>query len=420
LSAQTAILKTVLRQHATSVIGWVVPGRKADVAHKLLNSGRVRAQAIAGRRHIVAGTAVVWPRSGCATAEPLELVEPGPGQILVRTECTLVSPGTERAMFCGLPNTRVDYPAAPGYSGAGVVVAVGSRSSQYEIGTRVAGPLPHASLAILDETEAFAIPDAVPFEMAAFIHLAVIALQAVRQVQPLLRQSVSVLGQGLVGQLATQFAHLSGAYPVVALARSPQKLDLSLRSGATRVIALQDEPTAPEQLGADVAIEATGNPGAVLDALRCVRPGGRVILLGSPRGVTHNVDFGHLVVEKRIRLSGAHITALPQSDSSGGGWTYRREAQAFLALLAGGRMHLNHLISERVNPMEAGWFYQRLAHWEDGMVSVLFDWTQLPDRRRWHRMFFLAWPQQLIVREPLFLPPADPRPGHGGRPLDDG
>ena len=388
------------------------------MAHKLAHWGLIRLRTLALRRGIVGGTVVTWPRPGHATTERFEWVKPRGAQVLVRSEVTLVSPGTERAMLCGLPNTLTSYPGYPGYSGAGVVVAVGSKQSGFKVGDRVAGPLPHASLALVDEEKAFAIPEGVPFEAAAFVQLAIVALQGLRKVQPLLGRSVVVLGQGLVGQLATQFAYLSGAYPIVALACSSRKLSLSMQSGATRAIALDDDPEVLDRLDAEVAIEASGNPAAVINALRCLRPAGQVVLLGSPRGMSDGVDFGRLVAEKGIQVIGAHSIALPKIDSSPGWWTYRCEGEAFFALLARGDLNLKYLVNDRVNPFDSGWFYRRLVCWEKGIIGVLFDWSCLTSIQRMKSRFFLAPPQELVIRERLFLEKPDPRPEHCWQPLD--
>jgi hypothetical protein len=45
-------------------------------------------------------------------------------------------------------------------------------------------------------------------------------------------------------------------------------------------------------------------------------------------------------------------------------WWIRRETNTLFALLARSDLRLEHLISEQVNPTEAGWFYQRQARWE--------------------------------------------------------
>src|SRR5438477_5007794 len=86
----------------------------------------------------------------------VELPEPGPGQVLVRTEASFVSPGTELAVYTGahqwlkdpnLPDWK--FPFRPGYSAAGAVVEVGSGVSGWKAGDRISFPGNHASAELL-------------------------------------------------------------------------------------------------------------------------------------------------------------------------------------------------------------------------------------------------------------------------------
>src|SRR5213076_3588027 len=82
----------------------------------------------------------------------VELPDPGPGQVLVRTAASFVSPGTELAVYTGthqwlkdpnLPDWK--FPFRPGYSAAGTIVAVGSEVTGWSPGERVSYPGNHAS-----------------------------------------------------------------------------------------------------------------------------------------------------------------------------------------------------------------------------------------------------------------------------------
>jgi S-(hydroxymethyl)glutathione dehydrogenase/alcohol dehydrogenase len=93
-----------------------------------------------------------------------------------------------------------------------------------------------------------------------------------------------VLGIGGIGSNAVQVARHLGA-TVIAATRSPEKLELAGRLGATMLIRSGDdlvqrvlEATAGQ--GADVVVQCADS--AVLDrlALDVVRPGGRVIYVG--------------------------------------------------------------------------------------------------------------------------------------------
>ena len=59
------------------------------------------------------------------------------GSVLVKTEYTVISGGTERACLMGLPNTPQKFPMSLGYCGVGYVEAVGEDVKKVSIGDRV-------------------------------------------------------------------------------------------------------------------------------------------------------------------------------------------------------------------------------------------------------------------------------------------
>jgi len=77
-----------------------------------------------------------------------EVDSPGPGQVLVRADKTLISPGTERAGLLQLPNTKAadKVPYVGGDCWAGVVEQVGEAVTGFAPGDRVAGQLRHQEL----------------------------------------------------------------------------------------------------------------------------------------------------------------------------------------------------------------------------------------------------------------------------------
>src|ERR687884_1216044 len=86
----------------------------------------------------------------------VELPPPAPNQVLVQTEASAVSAGTELAVYTGthqwlkdptLPDWK--FPFRPGYSAAGRVVAVGSAVPGWRPGDRVSYPGNHASAELL-------------------------------------------------------------------------------------------------------------------------------------------------------------------------------------------------------------------------------------------------------------------------------
>ncbi|OLC12238.1 MAG: hypothetical protein AUH29_17055 [Candidatus Rokubacteria bacterium 13_1_40CM_69_27] len=95
--------------------------------------------------------------------------------------------------------------------------------------------------------------------------------------------AVVVLGQGTTGLLHTQLAKLTGARLVIALSRSPWKLDLARRMKADHTVGTAGPAAVAEVLrltggqGADVVIDSAGDPDLLGPALEMLRPGGRLL-----------------------------------------------------------------------------------------------------------------------------------------------
>ena len=126
------------------------------------------------------------------------------------------------------------------------------------------------------------------------------ALHAVERGEVALADTVLVLGSGPVGINAVILSLLRGALRVLCIGAPRNRLDAALQAGATAVLNIE---TADEQerlewvlertngRGADVTIEATGAPVAVVQAMRFTREAGRVVIVGQ------YTDHGPLPVE---------------------------------------------------------------------------------------------------------------------------
>src|SRR2546430_621065 len=110
---------------------------------------------------------------------------------------------------------RLETPSPLGYSAAGVVVEVDPLNTRFRLGDRVACAGAecafHAEFLALPDLLLAAVPAGVENWQAAYTTLCAIALQAVRQTEPQLGDRVLVMGQGLVGLLATTFLRAAGA-----------------------------------------------------------------------------------------------------------------------------------------------------------------------------------------------------------------
>lgn len=98
-------------------------------------------------------------------------------------------------------------------------------------------------------------------------------------------ETVVVLGCGPVGLLLAQLARQSGAQTVIAVDPIGYRGSLAVELGADLACGSHDDVAAlTGGRGADLVLEATDSPFGFEHAVRCVRIGGRVVLVGIPEG----------------------------------------------------------------------------------------------------------------------------------------
>jgi len=153
-------------------------------------------------------------------------------------------------------------------------------------------------------------------------------------------EHVVIIGGGMLGTYATMIARDHHARSVSVLDLIPQRLEVVRRFGADRSVLWNPEhrDTARSELveatdgfGADVVIEASGDPSMISWAVELLRPGGQLILLGNvfPKSVasldaydlirksisiigSHNYRPDHLL--RALRFIERHRTAFPLAD----------------------------------------------------------------------------------------------------------
>jgi len=337
---------------------------------------QARSGAIRRRRGLLSGHGVLWTQMGYADLVPVDVPRAGRGEVTIEVLSSAVSPGTERAQYLRLPGTAVSGSFRPGYSLAGRVVATGPDVSGIACDDLVAARgVPHASVATVPARSVYRVPAGVSAGEASLVMLAIISGQGVRLAQLGPGVPLCVLGAGLIGLLAQRLATAEGAGEATVIATSRRNEELA-RAGGARFLTAAEDADVIAELGAPVVIEATGDPNAINTAVLAAREGGRVVLLGSPRGATTNFPVGQIRA-RRLELIGAHVGTLAQEESRGGGDSHRREADAFLGALGAGRLRVDDLVGEAIDPREAGAFYRQLA---EGSTSIgaRFDWSSLP------------------------------------------
>jgi 2-desacetyl-2-hydroxyethyl bacteriochlorophyllide A dehydrogenase len=323
----------------------------------------------------------------------VDLPEPGPGQVLVRTAASFVSPGTELAVYTGthqwlkdpnLPDWK--FPFRPGYSAAGEVVAGGAGVEGWKPGDRASYPGNHASAELLtlahERGKLWRLPDGLSPEKAALACVARYGLGASIRAGLTLGRSAAVLGLGVIGQFALRCLQAAGCCPVVGIDSVGMRREAALAAGADFAI----DPTAgdlKQQLaealkcrGAEIVADATGVPDAVPVAMSLACDGGQVVIVGSPRGKAKEVNFYDDLHRRYIEVTGAHGNMLFESAHTrlAGAWDIHKAQRWLLAALAADRINLAGLVTHTIAPEQLGEAYEGLLKKKDEYLGVLVRW----------------------------------------------
>jgi threonine 3-dehydrogenase len=121
--------------------------------------------------------------------------------------------------------------------------------------------------------------------------------------------TVFIVGCGPIGCFAVGIARAAGATKVIASDVNPKRLALAEKMGAHVILNAAKEDVVKAVIhetggeGADVVCEMSGVPSALHQALAAVRLGGRVQLLGIPKGEVP-INFATEIIFKGITLYG--------------------------------------------------------------------------------------------------------------------
>ena len=343
-------------------------------------------------------------RSGAIAVEEVPAPQLQPGCVLVRIASSLVSAGTERAssefarksllqkaqsrpdlvreviskvqrdgLFSAIQavRSRLDQPQNPGYSSAGTVIAVGEGVTDIQPGDRVAcagaGFAVHAEIACVPRLLVARIPAGdpnagaeVPFEEAAFATLGAVALHGIRTAEVKLGDLVAVIGLGLLGQLTVQLLKAAGCR-VLGVDIEPSRSDLARNLGAN---AVASSATTFRDLCLDLSRGAgvdavlvtaeTSSSDPVNLAGAVARDRAIVVAVGTVGMDIERKAYYEKELDFRISRSygpGRYDAAYEQKgrDYPIGyvRWTETRNMEAFVQLLAEGRIKVGPLITHR-------------------------------------------------------------------------
>lgn len=318
------------------------------------------------------GWQVVFPRPHEVRLEPFDLPMPGAGETIVRALCSLISTGTEMTALNQSfgEGTHwahyVRYPHRPGYSLIGVVERIGAGVETLVEGQRVAVSATHASHHLVQASACSAVPDGLSNEEAIWFSLAHIGFRGAQAAKHHLGQRVAFVGVGPVGQMAVRWAGAAGASPITAIDLAPLRLEAARRGGATVTVEERvDQVTlnpAP-----DVVIDCTGNAAVFREALRLVKPYGRVVVLGDV-GQPSDQHLTSDVMVKGLSIVGAHASHVRY------GVERLAVYRLFFEVVQYGRFAVDRLVTHRFDPSHAEEAYGMAQQRRAETLGLVFIW----------------------------------------------
>ncbi len=323
--------------------------------------------------------------------EDVDIIDPRPGEVLVRTVCSGVC-HSDLHFVDGA--WAMPMPCVLGHEASGVVEAVGDRVSYVSPGDHVimsfkpfCGSCYHclrgeahlcndptvnaeaaqrlsrngtpllqfasvgsfSEMMVTRESGVVKIPEEMPMAEAALIGCGVMtgvgaALYTAKVPGGAV---VAVIGCGGIGLNVIQGCRLAGASEIIAIDVVPGKLEMATRFGATRTIdAKQNDAVAAVQeltggTGVEYAFEAIGAPDAASQAFAMLRPGGTAVIVGMmPLGSEIRIPGPDFLQEKKM------IGCMY------GSTVFREHMPKLVDLFLKDRLDLSGLVSERLELAE--------------------------------------------------------------------
>lgn len=305
----------------------------------------------------------------------------GAGQVRARALFSGISQGTELLLFKGEGPTpfdpSLDAPGAPtfprryGYAWVGEVVE--SRSERHPLGARLFALLPHGDEHVFDAAEARPLPLGVPAPRAVLAANLETAVNVAWDAGITLGDDVVVLGGGVVGCLVAWLAKRCGAGRVRVVEPSEARRAASLRLGVDAAL----PPDAHLPPGADVIVEATGNPACLATAIELARDEATIVVASFYGARTAEVPLGDAFHRRRLTLRASQVSRLPPGRAAG--WSFDRRFALVTDLL--GEPALDALLDPPVPFEDASSCYARLARSPGDSLQTVFDYTRESDQR---------------------------------------
>lgn len=312
-----------------------------------------------------------WVRPGRGEIRPVEVGDPGPGEVRVRTLRSAVSRGTETLVFRGsVPSDQYEQMRAPyqegafpgpvkyGYLNVGLVEA-GEPSL---LGRTVFCHYPHQTAYVVPAASATVVPADVPADRAVLAGTLETAVNALWDAAPLVGDRIAVVGAGMVGCCVARLLSGIPGVEVTLVDVDPTRAEIAAALGvgfASPRLAGGDRDlvvhASASATGLQLALELLGPDGEVVDLSWY---GDRPVTLGlggafhTGRLRIRSSQVGEVALARRHRRTRSQRLALaldllrdPAYDHLRTGCSEFEQLPDVLAELAAGRSALCHTIA---------------------------------------------------------------------------
>ncbi len=306
-----------------------------------------------------------------------------PQQVLVQTEVSAISAGTELLFYRDQvpPELSADstiaalagqahYPLRYGYACVGRVIEIGAQVDRMWRDRLVFSFQPHASHFMASLDEVIPVPDALSAECAALLPNMETAVNFLMDGAPLIGERVVVLGQGVVGLLTTALLARLPLARLVTFDRFATRRELSCSFGAQEAFDPDVADAVRQSSEADLVYELTGTPAALNLAIELTAFSGRIVI-GSWYGQKRApIDLGGSFHRSRSRLISSQVSTLAPELT--GRWTIARRLEVAWSMLA--QVPADRLVTHHFSISDAAHAYALLDQQPDQTLQILFTY----------------------------------------------
>lgn len=243
----------------------------------------------------------------------MRLPEPEPGQVLVRTLFTGVSRGTETLVFSGrVPDSQYAAMRAPfqegdfpgpvkyGYLNVGVV----EQGPPDLSGRTVFSLFPHQSAFVVPADAVALLPDGVPPRRAVLAGTVETAVNALWDAQPLVGDTVAVVGAGMVGCCVARLLSRIPGTRVTLVDVDPSRAEVATALGVDFASVDEAGRTAAD---CDLVVHTSATSDGLQLALELLAPDGTVLELSWYGDTEVRVGLGGAFHSRRLRIRASQV-----------------------------------------------------------------------------------------------------------------